>query len=93
MSKSGKLNAAFLVASIALTGAAAFPYRDAEGAKATVEKTTTLHDVTIKDERSLFGCGKGDLYRTKFSAVNDKGQKVDGIVCKGIFKGSTVRYE
>jgi len=93
MSKSSKLQVAFLAAGIALTGAAAFPYRDAEGAKATVEKTTNLQQVTIKDERSIFGCGKEDMYRTKFSAVNEKGEKVDGIVCKGIFKGSTIRYE
>lgn len=93
MSKSSKIQVAFLAAGIALTGAAAFPYRDAEGAKATVEKTTTLQQVTIKDERSFFGCGKEDVYRTKFSAVNEKGEKVDGIVCKGIFKGSTIRYE
>lgn len=37
-----------------------------------------------------FGCSEDDTFRTKFSAIKN-GQKVQGVVCSGYFKGSTVR--
>ncbi|TAL39542.1 MAG: hypothetical protein EPN97_02465 [Alphaproteobacteria bacterium] len=76
-----------------LAGAANFPYRDPAGARDTLEKTTALQNIEIKDSRAWFGgCGSGDFFKTKFKAVNEKGQPVEGIVCKGILKGSTIRY-
>lgn len=79
--------------SLCAVAAMAFPYRDAEGAKETLQKGTELTDIQIKEDRSFFGCGKGDIFRTTFTAKNTKGQQVDGVVCKGLFKGSTIRYQ
>lgn len=89
--KTGK--AIYLSTIFALAGAVGFPYQDRAGAKETLETATNLHDIQIRDERAWFDCGKGDLFKTKFAAKNDKGQEVDGVVCKGLLKGSTIRYE
>ena len=40
---------------------------------------------------SFIGCGKDDLYATGFTATNPKGKSVTGVVCSGMFKGSTIR--
>lgn len=41
---------------------------------------------------SFFGCGEDDTFRTKFTAKNPAGQKVDGVVCSGWLKGGTIRF-
>jgi hypothetical protein len=41
----------------------------------------------------FFGCGEEDLYRDGFEAVGPTGQKVTGVVCGGILKGSTIRLD
>lgn len=38
-------------------------------------------------------CSEDDIYRTGFTATAPNGSKVQGTVCGGIPKGSTVRYE
>ena len=40
---------------------------------------------------SWFGCGEDDIYATGFKALSASGDRVEGVVCKGVFKGSTVR--
>ncbi len=42
---------------------------------------------------SWFGCGQGDVWKTRFKATNAQGVPTAGIVCKGLFKGTTIRYE
>lgn len=37
-----------------------------------------------------WGCGEGDTYRTKFTALKNN-RPVEGVVCSGTFKGATVR--
>lgn len=39
-----------------------------------------------------YGCGRDDWFHTEFTATNPNGQKVSGIVCSGLLKGSTVRF-
>lgn len=41
---------------------------------------------------SFFGCGKEDTFRTKFTATNPQGQRVEGVVCSAWFKGATIRF-
>jgi hypothetical protein len=41
---------------------------------------------------AFFGCGKDDSFHTKFTAKNAQGRPVEGVVCSGLFKGSTVRF-
>ena len=40
---------------------------------------------------SCFVCDKSDFYSTGFTAKTAAGKEVKGVVCKGIFKGSTIR--
>ena len=39
------------------------------------------------------GCSEDDWYHTGFIAKAPMGANVSGIVCSGIFKGSTVRFD
>ena len=38
-----------------------------------------------------FRCGHDDVFATRFSADTPSGARVDGAVCSGLLKGSTVR--
>ncbi len=70
------------------------PRPDPQGAFDTVSKTTNLHDVKIDPKGPWAGCGgHADFWRTRFSGINDRGQTVKGIVCKGLGTSSTIRYE
>lgn len=40
-----------------------------------------------------FACGEDDRFATKFTAKNAKGEPVKGVVCSGILKGATVRFD
>lgn len=42
---------------------------------------------------SYFGCGEDDVFRTAFVAKGPTGQHVEGVVCGGWFKGSTIRLK
>lgn len=36
---------------------------------------------------------KDDVYKTEFTAISPNGSQVKGAVCKGFWKGSTIRFE
>lgn len=38
-----------------------------------------------------FGCGKDDGWSTGFTATGPSGRRVEGVVCSGVLKGSTIR--
>ncbi len=43
-----------------------------------------------------FSCGVGesaDWWRTSFTATNQNGQQVEGVVCSSVLKGSTIRFD
>lgn len=42
---------------------------------------------------SFFGCSEEDYWRTEFNATSPNGQRVNGVVCEGILKGQTVRFD
>ncbi len=43
---------------------------------------------------SLFaGCGRDDMFTTRFRAKSMKGKTVTGVVCNGWFKGATIRTD
>lgn len=42
---------------------------------------------------AFFGCGKDDTFSTKFTAKNQHGEKVTGVVCSDWLKGSTIRFD
>lgn len=45
------------------------------------------------DGYRFFGCGQEDGWRTGFTAVSPNGTRVSGVVCDGMFKGATVRFD
>jgi hypothetical protein len=50
-----------------------------------------LHDIQMTGYKA-FACSEDDIFHTGFSAVNRDGNVVTGVVCQGVFKGSTIRY-
>ena len=40
----------------------------------------------------VMGCGEQDVFHTGFRAKSPNNTSVDGVVCSGWFKGSTVRF-
>lgn len=42
---------------------------------------------------SFFGCSKGDSYSSSFTGTGANGKPVSGVLCGGILKGITVRYD
>jgi hypothetical protein len=42
---------------------------------------------------TFFGCGQGDAFHTEFVAVSPTGKTVSGVVCSGLFKGATIRFD
>lgn len=63
---------------------------DIDGASNTIENAG-LTPVEVGGF-SYFSCSEDDFWQTKFTATNQNGKEVSGVVCEGIFKGSTIRY-
>ena len=42
---------------------------------------------------SFLGCGENDLWRTGFRAKSPNGNYTEGVVCEGVFKGQTIRFD
>jgi hypothetical protein len=40
---------------------------------------------------TAFYCGKDDVWGYHFTATNSQGRRITGVVCRGAFKGATVR--
>lgn len=40
-----------------------------------------------------FACDKNDTFATGFRAINMAGQEVTGVVCEGILKNATIRFD
>lgn len=49
-------------------------------------------NVTLTGYR-FFGCGEDDLFHDGFEATGPTGQRITGVVCGGILKGSTIRLD
>jgi hypothetical protein len=41
----------------------------------------------------LFDCSKDDQLHTRFAATGPTGKRVSGVVCSGLMKGSTIRFD
>ena len=42
---------------------------------------------------NYFSCGSGDVFKDGFKAVNMNGERVEGTICSGWFKGRTIRFD
>jgi hypothetical protein len=63
--------------------------------KIDAERTLVINDFTEIEITGykILGCSQDDIYHTGFRATSPNGHKVEGVVCKGIFKGSTIRFK
>ena len=68
-----------------------WPKTDTESAVNTLTRQGYI-DVEVVGA-SFFGCAEEDIWRTKFIATSPSGHTVEGIVCKGILKGATIRFD
>lgn len=65
-------------------------FDDPRGAKRAL-LDANYHPIEVGGFKML-ACSHGDLYTTKFTAYSpDSSRVVSGVVCKGLFKGSTIR--
>ena len=71
-----------------LTGCAPM---NADKARRAVE-AVGVTDVQINGI-AILGCGEKDMFRSKFTGKDSKGNPVSGAVCGGFFKGATVRFD
>ena len=78
---------AIVLVMLALTGCASNPNEVLR-----VLESAGFTNVELKGY-SYFGCGEDDVYKTKFIAKGPTGQYVEGTVCSGWFKGSTIRLD
>ncbi len=62
---------------------------DPDGARRALE-SNGFTDIDTKGY-SFFGCGKDDQFSTEFTAKTINKTQVNGVVCSGFFKGSTIR--
>lgn len=49
-------------------------------------------NIKIKGYAPL-SCSDDDTFKTKFIATNSNGKVVKGVVCSGVLKGSTIRFD
>jgi hypothetical protein len=66
------------------------------GATTPEETTGVLQKSGFTDihpgDAQYFGCSEGDKPGRSFVATNPQGQRVEGIVCCGVWKACTVRF-
>ncbi len=87
-------NILYTIVCVLLLGAGALSFmglRDTDGAKRILENNGYT-EVKVSDDFTL-GCAKNEIYRTHFEALSPAGKFVTGTVCKGIVKGSTIRFD
>lgn len=41
----------------------------------------------------FFGCSDDDHFHTGFKALGPSGHPTEGVVCQGVLKGSTIRFD
>lgn len=59
--------------------------------------TRALNSMGVKNVEiggyAFWGCGKDDGYASKFTGTGQDGNPVSGVVCSGMFKGVTIRFD
>lgn len=91
MSEQDMYKVYFLSIFILIVGSIVIPMNSDRSSLIPFLENQGYKDVSISGY-SFFGCGNNDFYRNKFSAINPSGNKIEGIVCEGLFfKAKTIR--
>ncbi len=90
--KKGMLALAFGAAAIGMTGCDTQQYQD-QAQRAVENMGFSDVKVEYSSSATLVKCGQDDNFGWKFQATNPVGKHVEGYVCNGFTKGSTVRFE
>ena len=80
------MRAALLVAALLLSACTD------EGAARKALAGAGFADVQITGYRWT-GCAESDDFSTGFTAIGPHGDRVQGVVCSGWFKGATIRFD
>jgi hypothetical protein len=80
-----------LVLVIAVMAFGLWPRTDPEGARTALTQAG-YSQIEITGWR-FWGCGREDNVHTGFTAVGPTGVPVEGLVCKGWWKGNTIRLD
>ena len=80
----------FAATAVGIGGLNLYGLSDQKSAEKVIKDDGRFTSAEYKGHKA-FACGSGDLWRDEFRAVNKDGQKVDIVVCQGVFKGGTVR--
>ena len=51
------------------------------------------YNKTIHNQYLLYQCDDKDNYSSGFTALDKKGNKVEGCICSGVLKGVTIRFK
>jgi len=82
----------FIAGIFLFLAASGFLSRDPSGkAKELLEKQG-YENVRMTGYKA-FACGKDDMTSRGFDATSPNGSQVEGVVCCGLFKGCTVRFQ
>ena len=83
---------AALLACLLLAGCMGLDEADRSATQAL--EASGFSNVIITDRAIILGCDQNDLYRKRWTGINQSGRQVHGQVCAGwFFKGWTVRIE
>lgn len=82
----------FWLGVIILVLAGSFSFGSDEEGTRTLLKKNGYTDIAISGYE-YFGCDKNEFFHTAFTAKNQNGVVIEGIVCKGFLKNSTIRFK
>ena len=86
--------AAFTIIGLSITvvGALYNPlWTDEEGAAETIKSYGFT--LTRVGGYQFFSCSKGERFHTSFEAINEKGEPIRGVVCRGFFFRPAIRLD
>jgi hypothetical protein len=89
--KKHTFTAATLIVGVSLVFGAIIFATDSDGATRTLQQQGYTN-IVITGPRPL-SKGQDDLYSTGFEATSPSGARVTGVVTRGLFKGSTIRFD
>lgn len=68
-------------------------WQDPEGTREFLEDVYPDNAIVQAGGYSWFGCGRDDLWQTKFTMKDPNGKEIHGTYCEGIVKGGTLRLD
>lgn len=81
-----------LALAVALVLGVGSSIQENDSSVARILQASGYRDVHLTGYR-MFSCSDDDFFRVGFTAVSPTGQPISGAVCRGVFKGHTIRLD